>query len=947
MVTVMVVPRFDSARPRWPSPDRLFLRTVCDYLDIRRLVTTELYVRGPVYLDTYVTIGIATAAGWFPDLVRQAVRNRMYEYLSSLPPAARRAAAGSSSRTILKKDLEAVATRVPGVAFVRSIRLGVTSGEDVDTYALVRARAAAAPEHQRRRGRGRAVGLGDRGRRRRARRCARCRSPSTRRRAERWTSTAPASIWSSASPTGWGALRTSSPMAVPRSRGIRRRRPSRSRADPVPVPSGSGRARHSCPRTGAAPRRTGTATGTGSRGTPRRSCGARPAAGPGRSGTARRAHDTGPGRRIRAGHDGADAGPRRARRPRRHRSPLPRGGRRDRPRPPACSTSTPAARPLEMRVPARRPVHAVRPVRRPGRRRHGSSTASTGRTGGSTGSSGRSRPLASWSRSSQARRRAFHAVGGADVVRPGRSFPRGFALDAVDPVAIEALPDGSVLVLDRIDGIGPSSLLRYRLEDKLGDAIPITASMEIDAGDGSRPDELSVAAHDIAFISDHGTDGAGTGRLVRGRRSRRAGDRVRPRLRRRRPPRLTVRLDFLPMHAFGGRALGRRPGDRRRRAGPVVRREGRRPHRRRCDALVRCSRRSTSRAMPARAASSSPHRDGRALSRRCWTAGRPTARGTGCSSTRASRPARPCGPGPGRRTSSTSWSALPFLAEPAPYLRPAGAELPFYAPFGPPAEGGTGRQGLGTWETLFQAARGRYLQVRLDARGRRPGNAGAPGRARLLPAGLVRGSATCPPSTRTTRGSAAFTERWLANIEGFNTEIEGRIAFASRLFDPRTAPPETLDWLAGWVGLLVDPVWARIQARRAAGRRDGVAPGVHGMAAGRPAPDRRRLFIRFARKLYERRGTLEGIRFALHPAAGPVPRGDARGVPPRRRPSVTVRSATSSGGTACRCPTPASREDELEDLLYAYVLAPDPPVEGAASSSSSRHATGGPSRWAT
>ena len=35
------------------------------------------------------------------------------------------------------KDLEAVATRVPGVAFVRSMQLGVMSTEDVDSFALL------------------------------------------------------------------------------------------------------------------------------------------------------------------------------------------------------------------------------------------------------------------------------------------------------------------------------------------------------------------------------------------------------------------------------------------------------------------------------------------------------------------------------------------------------------------------------------------------------------------------------------------------------------------------------------------------------------------------------------------------------------------------------------------------------------------------------------------
>jgi len=136
VVTVMVVPRFDGLRPRWPTPDRLFLRTVCDYLDLRRLITTELYVRGPEYVDVYLTIGITTQAGNFPDVVRQDVRNTMYAYLSSLPPGGAGGGGWELGRGLLKKDLEAVATRVPGVGFVRSIRLGVMSSEDIDTFSL-------------------------------------------------------------------------------------------------------------------------------------------------------------------------------------------------------------------------------------------------------------------------------------------------------------------------------------------------------------------------------------------------------------------------------------------------------------------------------------------------------------------------------------------------------------------------------------------------------------------------------------------------------------------------------------------------------------------------------------------------------------------------------------------------------------------------------------------
>ncbi len=136
VVTVLVVPLFDSARPRWPAPDRLFLRTVCDYLEPRRLITTEVYVRGPVYRRVYVTVGIQAQAGYYIDVVRQSVTARLYEYLSALPPGGPDGGGWPLRKRLLSRDLEAVATRVPGVEFVRSLLMGVESAEPVEDYAL-------------------------------------------------------------------------------------------------------------------------------------------------------------------------------------------------------------------------------------------------------------------------------------------------------------------------------------------------------------------------------------------------------------------------------------------------------------------------------------------------------------------------------------------------------------------------------------------------------------------------------------------------------------------------------------------------------------------------------------------------------------------------------------------------------------------------------------------
>jgi hypothetical protein len=136
IVTLMVVPAFDSVRPLWPSPNRIFLRKVCDYLDTRRLVTTEIYVRGPVYVPVYISVGLEVRAGFFRDKVIEAVTRRLNEYLSALPPGGPEGGGWPINKRLLKKDLEAVITRVPGVEFVVSMALGVGATMGLDDYSL-------------------------------------------------------------------------------------------------------------------------------------------------------------------------------------------------------------------------------------------------------------------------------------------------------------------------------------------------------------------------------------------------------------------------------------------------------------------------------------------------------------------------------------------------------------------------------------------------------------------------------------------------------------------------------------------------------------------------------------------------------------------------------------------------------------------------------------------
>ena len=50
MVTVLLIPLHDPVSPDAPRPDQYFLRAVCDYVEDRRLLTTELHLRGPRYV---------------------------------------------------------------------------------------------------------------------------------------------------------------------------------------------------------------------------------------------------------------------------------------------------------------------------------------------------------------------------------------------------------------------------------------------------------------------------------------------------------------------------------------------------------------------------------------------------------------------------------------------------------------------------------------------------------------------------------------------------------------------------------------------------------------------------------------------------------------------------------------------------------------------------------
>jgi len=135
VVTVLVVPQNDPEQPEAPRPDRLFLETVCRHLEPRRLVTTEIHVRGPVYRQIWVSLGLDVVPGRDQGPVREAVRAAVRRFLSPLLGGFEKRG-WPLGKSVEAAEVSAAATRVDGVAKVTGLFLGDETGGAVPTVPL-------------------------------------------------------------------------------------------------------------------------------------------------------------------------------------------------------------------------------------------------------------------------------------------------------------------------------------------------------------------------------------------------------------------------------------------------------------------------------------------------------------------------------------------------------------------------------------------------------------------------------------------------------------------------------------------------------------------------------------------------------------------------------------------------------------------------------------------
>lgn len=401
----------------------------------------------------------------------------------------------------------------------------------------------------------------------------------------------------------------------------------------------------------------------------------------------------------------------------------------------------------------------------------------------------------------------FQPLAGEERTLPALTFPAGVDLDAAspldmgDPIAVECLPDGTALVLDGDRGADFAEIFAYGLGGARGE--PLSTAGMASLIEPGRATNFKLRGHDMAFAPGRveRDDEVVLGQLYLvasdGNQSfafavvERAG-----------ALRLEALTQYYPMRLFGGKALagGAAPhydfGDGWL---PLV--EQRRP-RYADEAALRTPASAGGLVFDGREPDCVWHR---VMIDACVPS---DAELIVCS-----------------RAANTldELREADWCNEPRPYRRTNGSELP-YTEAGP----------YDTWELLLQQARGRYLQLELRLRG----SGRSTPRVRALRAYYPRFSYLryLPAVYSEEPVAASFLDRFLANLEGFYTALEDKVAAAQVLFDVRAAPPEALDWLASWLGVALDPAWDEA---------------------------RRRLFIRYAPLFFRRRGTIDGLLMAL------------------------------------------------------------------------------------
>ena len=135
VVTLVILPAYDPLHPDQPTPDGSLLRQVCEWLEPRRLVTTELYVTPPQYVPVWLSAAYRIEPGYGSETVRNWVELAVRQYLAPLPPYGPAGAGWPFGRAVTAADVEAAILKVEGVRLVEQVRV---EGDEIGADGVAR-----------------------------------------------------------------------------------------------------------------------------------------------------------------------------------------------------------------------------------------------------------------------------------------------------------------------------------------------------------------------------------------------------------------------------------------------------------------------------------------------------------------------------------------------------------------------------------------------------------------------------------------------------------------------------------------------------------------------------------------------------------------------------------------------------------------------------------------
>jgi predicted phage baseplate assembly protein len=133
-VTVVVVPYSPLGKA---VPSRGFMRTICEHLDMHRLITTNIKVEKPDYIQVSISATVKVRPGYSPESVRQRVESSLDRFLSPLKGGSE-GKGWPLGRSVYRSEVYEVIEGVDGVDCVLKLSLAGAAGDrDIGALSLV------------------------------------------------------------------------------------------------------------------------------------------------------------------------------------------------------------------------------------------------------------------------------------------------------------------------------------------------------------------------------------------------------------------------------------------------------------------------------------------------------------------------------------------------------------------------------------------------------------------------------------------------------------------------------------------------------------------------------------------------------------------------------------------------------------------------------------------